>query len=270
MNYYKRHIGDYMKATAHLSLLEHGVYNRLLDVYYTRESGIPEDQAARLVSARSKDELAALKIVLAEFFFEVDGVWMNNRCEEEIEAQNARAEKNREVGKKGGRPPKTETQTVSENNPNGFQTETQTVSENNPSHKPLAISHKPGNSKTTTPPASGRSPSGKPDDVLDSTWADFIALRKAKRSPMTATALSAIRTEAGKAGITLQAALVECCARGWQGFRADWMQQGQPRASPPGRAVNGKQAATEYFWEQMNGKRCEVRDSIDGEAVRVD
>ena len=34
MNYHKRHIGDYLKDTAHLSLLEH-VYARLLDVRTT-------------------------------------------------------------------------------------------------------------------------------------------------------------------------------------------------------------------------------------------
>ena len=84
MNYYKRHIGDYIKDTAHLSLLEHGVYGRLLDVYYGRESGIPDDQAARLVGARSKDELKALRDCLSEFFKLVDGVWRNGRCDEEI------------------------------------------------------------------------------------------------------------------------------------------------------------------------------------------
>ena len=47
MNYYKRHIGDYLKDTAHLSLLEHGVYARLLDVYYTRETAIPDDHLRR-------------------------------------------------------------------------------------------------------------------------------------------------------------------------------------------------------------------------------
>ena len=54
INYYKRHIGDYMKDASHLSLLEHGVYMRLLDVYYTRESAVPVDHAARLFGARSK------------------------------------------------------------------------------------------------------------------------------------------------------------------------------------------------------------------------
>jgi uncharacterized protein YdaU (DUF1376 family) len=85
MNYYERHIGDYLKDTAHLSLLEHGVYGRLLDVYYTRESAIPADQAARLIGARSKDELAALQVVLAEFFVqEENGDWVQMRCEDEI------------------------------------------------------------------------------------------------------------------------------------------------------------------------------------------
>jgi uncharacterized protein YdaU (DUF1376 family) len=68
VNYYERHIGDYLKDTAHLSLLEHGVYSRLLDVYYTRENAIPSDQAARLIGARSKDEREAMQAVLAEFF----------------------------------------------------------------------------------------------------------------------------------------------------------------------------------------------------------
>jgi uncharacterized protein YdaU (DUF1376 family) len=84
MNFYKRHIGDYLKDTAHLSLLEHGVYSRLLDVYYTRESGIPDAQAARLIGARGKDETAALKVVLGEFFQLVDGTWIQDRCEREI------------------------------------------------------------------------------------------------------------------------------------------------------------------------------------------
>jgi uncharacterized protein YdaU (DUF1376 family) len=88
VNFYKRHIGDYLKDTAHLSLLEHGVYTRLLDVYYTREAGIPDDQASRLIGARSKDECAALKIVLVEFFKLVDGMWMQDRCEREIHAMS--------------------------------------------------------------------------------------------------------------------------------------------------------------------------------------
>ncbi|WP_353233351.1 DUF1376 domain-containing protein [Diaphorobacter ruginosibacter] len=85
MNYYERHIGDYLKDTAHLSLLEHGVYTRLMDVYYTREAAIPDDQAARLVGARSIEEREALQVVLEEFFTRSEQGWVQQRCEREIE-----------------------------------------------------------------------------------------------------------------------------------------------------------------------------------------
>ena len=84
MNYYERHIGDYLKNTAHLSLLEHGIYTRLLDVYYTREDGIPVDQVERLIGVRSKDERKALGDVLDEFFTVEDEVLRQDRCDKEI------------------------------------------------------------------------------------------------------------------------------------------------------------------------------------------
>lgn len=91
MNFYQRHIGDYLKDTSHLSLLEHGIYTRLLDVYYTKESGIPDDQAARLIGARGA-ELKALKAVLNEFFTLTDGIWIQRRCDSEIAKYHAKSE----------------------------------------------------------------------------------------------------------------------------------------------------------------------------------
>lgn len=137
MNYYKRHIGDYMKDASHLSLLEHGVYMRLLDVYYTRESAIPVDQAARLISARSKDEKEALSVVAGEFFMVVNGCYTQTRCDFEIGSMLLKAETNREVGKRGGRPKKV-TSMVDSGNPEI----TQMVSEFNP-NETLATNHKP-------------------------------------------------------------------------------------------------------------------------------
>lgn len=62
-----------------------------------------------------------------------------------------------------------------------------------------------------------------PQDVTESVWADFLTLRKTKKAPVTETALVKIRNEAVKAGVSLEDALRECCSRGWQGFKADWM-----------------------------------------------
>lgn len=98
MNYYERHIGDYIKKTAHLSLLEHGIYTRLLDVYYDREEPIPENKVARLVGAVTEAETQALQVVLQEFFQLQDGAWANSRCDEEIAAY-VEGEPEREVKK---------------------------------------------------------------------------------------------------------------------------------------------------------------------------
>jgi len=106
VNYYERHLGDYARDAAHLSLLEHGVYTLLLDRYYATEQGIPAAQAHRVARARSADELAAVDAVLDEFFVLADGVWTNGRVEEELAKARVRIEAARENGKKGGRKPK--------------------------------------------------------------------------------------------------------------------------------------------------------------------
>jgi len=43
MNHYPHHIGDYIRATAHLSLIEDGIYRRALDWYYANEKSMPCD-----------------------------------------------------------------------------------------------------------------------------------------------------------------------------------------------------------------------------------
>jgi hypothetical protein len=72
--------------------------------------------------------------------------------------------------------------------------------------------------------------------VSDDVYADWLALRKAKRAPVTETALAGIRREAEKAGMTMQAALETCCQRGWTGFKAEWVadqRQGSPQMPSP-------------------------------------
>lgn len=58
--------------------------------------------------------------------------------------------------------------------------------------------------------------------IQEDVWRDFLELRRAKRAPLTATALAGIDREARKAGISLADALLLCCERNWQGFRANW------------------------------------------------
>lgn len=160
MNYYERHVGDYLKDTAHLSLLEHGIYGRLLDVYYTREAALPAEQVARLIGARSKDERAALEIVLQEFFaLEEDG-WHQSRCDSEIAIYQKRVEHNQRVGKLGGRPRKNASIEKPANNPVGFENEPA----DNPPQSPVPSPHTPV--IPSVPIGTGGKPPMAPDEII--------------------------------------------------------------------------------------------------------
>lgn len=86
MNYYEHHLGDYVRDTAHLSMLEDGAYRRLLDAYYIREAPLPltPRDVHRLTRAQSKQEREAVDTVLREFFVETPEGWRHTRCDREI------------------------------------------------------------------------------------------------------------------------------------------------------------------------------------------
>lgn len=71
----------------------------------------------------------------------------------------------------------------------------------------------------------------RPDNVREETWRDWLQLRKAKRAPVTQTAVDQMQREAMKAGWTLEQALAESIARGWTGFKAEWLQHQAAPAS---------------------------------------
>lgn len=85
--------------------------------------------------------------------------------------------------------------------------------------------------RTTTkdqgaPAAAARRARGvaRPDEVPEQAWADWLAVRKAKRAgPVTKTVLAAVEREAKAAGITLADAIQIAAERGWQSIKADWL-----------------------------------------------
>lgn len=82
-------------------------------------------------------------------------------------------------------------------------------------------------------PATAQTPKAKarrqepqaPAGVSPQTWADFLAVRKAKRLPMTQSALDGIEREAAKVGMTLAQAIERCAQDGWAGFKASWIER---------------------------------------------
>lgn len=134
MNFYKHHLGDYAIATAHLTWDEDMAYSRLIRMYYLHERPIPADvaQACRLVRATTPAQRKAVETVLLEFFTLREDGWHQSRCDKEIADANQKAERNREVGKMGGRPKVGGYEYKPTNNPDGFQNEPN----NNPSQTP--------------------------------------------------------------------------------------------------------------------------------------
>jgi uncharacterized protein YdaU (DUF1376 family) len=102
LNYYRRYVGDYLKDTSRLSLLEHGAYTMLLDHYYAEEQPMPLDRQEiyTMVRAMTPADKKAVDKVLARYFFREGDGYHNARADHEIEVSR----KARDNGGKGGRP----------------------------------------------------------------------------------------------------------------------------------------------------------------------
>lgn len=62
-----------------------------------------------------------------------------------------------------------------------------------------------------------------PEGVSQDVWDTFVKQRKTARAVITPVVIKTIAAEAEKAGWTLEKALAECAARGWRGFKAEWV-----------------------------------------------
>jgi uncharacterized protein YdaU (DUF1376 family) len=87
--FYRFFAGDYLRDAAHLSLLEHGVYRRLIDIYMTTGEPLPFDMPKlyRLLHATSKEEQGAVQQVVEEFFRMDGSLLRHSRCDRELKWQ---------------------------------------------------------------------------------------------------------------------------------------------------------------------------------------
>ncbi|MFN7432797.1 MAG: YdaU family protein [Betaproteobacteria bacterium] len=114
MNFVKLYIGDYQRDTGHLSIAEHGAYLLMLQHAYATEKPLPTGKALhRLLRAESKADRDAIDSVVRQFWAESAAGLVNARADEEIRKADHQRTVNREVGKLGGRPRKTESVTES-------------------------------------------------------------------------------------------------------------------------------------------------------------
>ena len=197
MHYYQFNIGDYKSHTAHLDLMEDLAYRRLLDLYYLHERPLNacSTSVARQIGMRDFED--QIKLVLNEFFTLSDAGWSNNRADKEIASFRAKSEQASRAGKASA-----------ERRFNARSTDVQP----NIKQETRNIKHKTILTKVNTP-----------QNVSDEIWNSFIAQRKLSKATITQTVINSIQREADKAGWTLEQALAETVARGWRGFKAEWV-----------------------------------------------
>jgi uncharacterized protein YdaU (DUF1376 family) len=200
MHYFQFNIGDYKSHTNHLDLLEDLAYRRLLDLYYLHERPLNSGITAVARQIGMRDHETQVKTILEEFFCLTEDGWVNSRADREIQHYHGKIEQASRAGKASA-----------ERRSNARSTDVQPTN----NQEPLTINHKPIKEKATVV--------ATPEGVSQSVWDDFKTLRKAKKAPITQRAIDGLIAEANKAGWTLEQALSECCVRGWQAFKAEWV-----------------------------------------------
>ena len=215
---------DYLADTAHLGLTEHGVYWRLLLHYYQHHNPLPADldKICRIVLANTPEERRTVEYILTEFFVltaREDGtmIWRHGRADVEIKTAKERHDLAARRASAGGQATKTKWEGLKQ----GLKPSSSIAS------RVVSTSTSTSTEKEKEKDTRGKRAVVCPPEVTEAVWRDFMAIRKAKRAPITPTALAGIQREAAKAHLTLEQALEHCCERGWQGFKADWLTPGR-------------------------------------------
>lgn len=240
MHYYQFNIGDYLSHTRHLDYREDIIYRRALDYYYLHEKPLPIDyaQITRLLCL-PRDMVGLVENVIDEFFVRTDDGFINPRADEEI----AKYKSFTEAGKKGAA--------------KRWGKDTDSPPNSPPNAGPMLNNkHKPINNKHKI-----NTPSG----VALTLWSDFLVLRRAKKLPVTDTALQGIKRESEKAGISLNDAITICCERGWGSFKAEWLKAEPTKESQAWRSddVLMLQKAKELGVSTTGKSRFEIVAAID-------
>lgn len=197
MNYYEHHLGDYVRDTAHLSMLEDGAYRRLMDAYYIREQPLPPalKDCCRLARAQSKPERDAVDAVLKEFFHQSPEGWRHKRCDEEIARyldKQAKARRSAQA-RWGSQPVAQQALSDDEGNANASMHAMRPHGEGNASQSPDASSHIPANQSVSYESAA-LAQDEKPAEMLEISETPIkernvriaILLRELKVKPFTA------------------------------------------------------------------------------------
>ena len=211
MHYYQHHIGDFIKATARLTDGQSMAYLRLLWMYYDTEKPLKPD--SKILAFQIGATIEETELLLESFFWLAENGWHHTRCDQEIAEYREFLEKKSNAGRASAERRKNNSATGVEQVLSSSSTDVQLTN----NHKPITNNQVKNKAVVTA----------APDGVSQEVWDSFLQQRKASRAVVTPTVVKKIAQEAQKAGWTLENALAECAARGWRGFKAEWVAEKQ-------------------------------------------
>jgi uncharacterized protein YdaU (DUF1376 family) len=166
----------------------------MIDLYYMNEQPFNDSST---VARRIRASVETVDAILAEFFeLSDDNCWHNKRVDEEIAKYHSRLDQASKAGKASA-----------EARFNKRSTSVQPTK----NQEPITKNH----IKTIQ----------APEGVSVEVWNDFVLQRKKSRAVISDNVIKSIAKEAQKAGWSLEQALAECAARGWRGFKAEWVKE---------------------------------------------
>lgn len=232
--------GDYIRDTRHLTPMRHGVYVLALAHCWDTKGPMPldEQECAGIVNARSADEIEALRYVLGKYFVRMDDGHYSPRMQKEIERSEAISRERAEAGRKGyearAKQLTSKRQAIAKQvhlppSPSPSLSPSPPPSPS-PSLPPTAAVSESGSvvGETDTPAARKRATSVsvkdlESDGVDQQCAADWMAVRRAKKLPLTRTAWTGVKREAAKARLSPGEAVRIAAMSGWAGFKAEWL-----------------------------------------------
>ena len=215
MNFYPFHIGDYAAHTRNLSLMEDLAYRRLIDQYYLDESPLKGEPSLIARRIGMSDFSSDIQYILETFFEKEGDLWVSKRCDDEIAKYRLKADSAR--------------------NANRIKSEKLSALKSELKSEPNQLLPKNQEPRTNNHIKTIQAPEGVSVEV----WNDFVAQRKKARAVVSETVIKSIAKEAQKAGWSLEQALAECAARGWRGFKAEWVKDKETPANRNTKVLQG-------------------------------
>ncbi len=281
MHHYAFNVGDYRKDTAHLSLLEHGIYRMLLDSYYVNEGPFEADDAKlmRTHCVRTADEQQAYRNVISDFFVLEDGHYRHRGCDKVLASIYEKSDKARRSAEaRWARKIKPSSMVECEKDANALRAQ----SERN-ANGMLPNTHNPIPKEDNSDELSKRKAPKRtkldftvwPQMPDQQTLDDWIAMRKRIKADVSQTVINTFAPQFRKAvdaGRSVNECLQECVARNWRGFKFQWLvnqEQGNANSNQNPRPTR-LSATDAAFQEYFAGAGEPPGDCFDAEYVEVD